>query len=284
MPGEQTVRSRLTIAEMNYLDDPLRIEDGNPLHYFADFSGTTNVRLAAKEVAIEDGRPEPDRFTLDRQGIMLARAPSRIRSFDDADERGADYATECEELIKELTGAVATFGMPPHCRFHGATDSKGRFDNAPTRFVHADYSDGSALEFSRFFPIDVTLYPRFAIYNVWRVLTPPPQSMPLAICDGRSLSPEDEVESYVVMNYPDREHIVTRTTLYRPSPNHRWYYFSDMTPDEALIFKGHDSDPAQPKRSPHSAFVDDSRERGGERISMETRVLAVFDAAATPRS
>jgi hypothetical protein len=277
MADGQVAQSRLRIAEMNYLDDPPQMGDGNSLHYLADFSGTTNVRLAPRQVQIQDARPDPEQLALDRQGIMLVNAPSRIRSFQDTDEKGADYAAECAALIQDLTGAVATFGMPPHCRFDGATDTKGRFDGAPTRFVHADYSDRSALDFAGFFPIDIAHYPRFAIYNIWRVLTPPPQSAPLAVLDAQSLSPDDELESVVVMNYPDKDHIVTRTTLYRPNANHRWYFFSDMTPDEALIFKGHDSDPAQPKRSPHSAFIDAQCKAGGNRISIETRVLAVFD-------
>lgn len=276
MVDGQVAQSRLRVAEMNYLDDPPQRDDGNVLHYLADFSGTTNVRLAPVPVQIHDARPDPTQLSLDRQGIMLVHAPSRIRSSQDADERGADYAEECAALIQDLTGAAATFGMPPHCRFDGAPDTKGRFDGTPTRFVHADYSDGSALEFAGFFPIDVTHYPRFAIYNIWRVLTPPPQSVPLAVLDAGSLSPQDEIESVVVMNYPDKDHIVTRTTLYRPNPGHRWYFFSDMTPDEALIFKGHDSDPAQPKRSPHSAFIDAQCKADSQRISIETRVLAVF--------
>jgi hypothetical protein len=277
MADGQVAHCGLRVAEMNYLDDPPQIEDGNGLHYLADFSGTTNVRLAPRQVQIQDARANPAELTLDRQGITLTRAPSRIHSFQDADDRGADYADECAALIRDLTGAAATFGMPPHCRFDGAKDSKRRFDGAPTRFVHADYSDGSALEFAGFFPVGVARYPRFAIYNIWRVLTPPPQSTPLAVCDAQSLSPEDEMESVVVMNYPDKDHIVTRTTLYRPNARHRWYFFSDMMPDEALIFKGHDSDPAHPKRSPHSAFIDAQCKAGSERISSETRVLAVFD-------
>ena len=42
---------RSVAAEFNYLDDPHRIEDGDVLHYYADFSGSTNVRLAPQNHA-----------------------------------------------------------------------------------------------------------------------------------------------------------------------------------------------------------------------------------------
>jgi hypothetical protein len=86
----------------------------------------------------------------------------------------------------------------------------------------------------------------------------------------------DEVESTVIMAYPDRESVATQTTLYHPAARHRWYCFSDMTPDEVLVFKSHDSDPARARRVPHCAFIDELCPAGGKRISVETRVLGVF--------
>jgi hypothetical protein len=43
------------------------------------------------------------------------------------------------------------------------------------------------------------------------------------------------------------------------SPRHtthcqRWYYFSDMAPDEMIVFKAWDSDPSVPISCPHTAF------------------------------
>ena len=42
--------------------------------------------------------------------------------------------------------------------------------------------------------------------------------------------------------------------LLRHNPDQRWAYFSNMTPDEALIFKTHDTDPAAAHCVPHGAF------------------------------
>ena len=38
------------------------------------------------------------------------------------------------------------------------------------------------------------------------------------------------------------------------NPAHRWFFFSDLTPDEAIVFKGYDSDPAEPFGCLHGAF------------------------------
>jgi hypothetical protein len=203
-------------AEMNYLGDPFRVEDGADLHYYADFTGTTNVRLAPAPVTVRDARTQADQFTLDRQGFVVARAPTVIRNFEDADAIAAQYLDECEALIRQITGAVRTFSTDTHCRFDGVVDPTGRYDNQPTRFVHADFSAQAAERYGQWAPFAVSDYPRFAIYNLWRVVTPPPQSMPLAVCDARSLEPADEVESIVIMGYPNREHVATHTMLYHP--------------------------------------------------------------------
>ena len=43
-----------------------------------------------------------------------------------------------------------------------------------------------------------------------------------------------------------------RMCKYRP--DHRWYYFSNMTPDELLVFKGYDSEGPHAMNAMHTAF------------------------------
>ena len=68
----------------------------------------------------------------------------------------------------------------------------------PARYPHADNTDASALELANLFDafvddFDLGAYRRWAMYNVWRAITPPPQDFPLAVCDARSIDPGDEV-------------------------------------------------------------------------------------------
>ena len=63
----------------------------------------------------------------------------------------------------------------------------------PARYPHADNTNASALELANLFDMfvddfDLGAYSRWAMYNVWRAITPPPQDFPLAVCDAQSVS------------------------------------------------------------------------------------------------
>ena len=62
-------------------------------------------------------------------------------------------------------------------------------------------------------------------------------------------------------------------------PAHVWFYFPEMTRDEALVFKVFDSDESKPARfTAHTAFDDpNTPEDGWARESIETRTFAFFD-------
>jgi hypothetical protein len=71
----------------------------------------------------------------------------------------------------------------------------------PAKIVHNDYSFKSAPRRVRdHLPeeADRLLRNRFAEINVWRAIRGPIESSPLALCDARSLSPEDIVPSDLV--------------------------------------------------------------------------------------
>src|SRR5438128_1232540 len=75
---------------------------------------------------------------------------------------------------------------------------------------------------------------------------------PLALCDAASFTDADLVPSDLV--YRDR---VGEITSVRFNPTHRWYYFSRMQRDEALLIKCHDSASDDRARlSFHTAFKD----------------------------
>jgi hypothetical protein len=264
-------------AELGYLDAPFKQDDGRELHYYADFSGSTNARLKPRPVAIQDARGHVDDLTLDRNGFALQRWPTQVPSFIDTQAISDQYVGECEALIRDLTGCDATCQAGPiHCRFDGVTDPKGRYDGRPAHYVHADFSPASVALSKEWLPADLAGYRRYAIYNIWRVVTPPPQSQPLAVCDAATLRPEDAQESRVILSYPDREAVEFFTLLFHPHPRHRWWYFSDMTAEEVLIFKSFDSDAARAGYVPHCAFRDPAGPAGAARVSVEARIWAAF--------
>lgn len=113
---------------------------------------------------------------------------------------------------------------------------------------------------------------------MWRPTTPPPQDHPLALCDARTIGPDDGVPVLAVTEVRGVGEFEFETTGYLANPDHRWCWFSDMTRDEAVVFITHDSDPDRPHQVAHTAFTDPTCPPGTPtRASVELRGLAVFD-------
>lgn len=70
---------------------------------------------------------------------------------------------------------------------------------------------------------------------------------------------------------------VPGAAIFHFSPAHRWWYFSNMTRDEALLVKFHDSDRSKALRTPHTAFRDTSFAHPKPRSSVEFRTVAYFE-------
>jgi hypothetical protein len=96
------------------------------------------------------------------------------------------------------------------------------------------------------------------------------------INDARTVESGDETLIRSVST--ERIGVITHdTTGLRYSPTHRWYHFSEMTPDEVLICKAHATGPRQSHRVPHSAFTGPECPAGTTtRASVEFRGCALF--------
>ncbi len=114
-------------------------------------------------------------------------------------------------------------------------------------------------------------------FNVWRVLSAPPQDVPLAVCDARTLTTADLMEADAVFDVPGKPEWSFEALIVRYSPAHRWCYFSNMQREEVLVFKTHDSEAGRPHHVPHSAFDDPSCPPGvPPRASIEMRAIAYW--------
>ncbi len=255
-----------------------------PRYHAHDHSRDVHV-LDPQTVAIRNARALPDAPGLDREGFTLVPHTSRVTSFLDAEQRQGIYARDVEQLICEVTGAcAAVVAAAPFVRFAERSPMSGRLDNSmPARFVHIDYSDARARGIAE------QLFPsargrpdrmgRYAHYNVWRVLSQPPQDVPLAVCSARTVADADLVAAQAVFDFPGQPERTADSLVVRHNPAHRWHYFRDMRPDEALIFVTKESDPDRPHQVPHTAFDDPSCPPGvAPRSSIEIRVVAYFAA------
>jgi len=249
--------------------------------YYANDHSRDLLNLDPRKIAIEDARKRIEAPSLAHEGFELVDHTSEIRDFKDAAEVARLHPKEIEQLLLEVTGADhVVIPGPGVLRFgEGSKDACVYSNSLPARFVHVDISDATAEQFAhRSIPKNIgRAMRRFAHYNVWRALSAPPQDIPLTVCDARSVAPADMICADAVFDVDDKPEWSFEGWVARHNSAHRWSYFSDMTRDEALIFKTNDSDPSQPHCVPHSAFDDPSCPKGvPPRASIEMRGIAYW--------
>ena len=253
--------------------------DGRPAFHANDRS-LDRLALEPHVVEITDARALGDAPNLAREGLALRLCPTAVRDFRDQTEVASVYADEIQRFMLELTGADAVVVTGPGVlRFAEASREAGTLDNSyPARFIHIDTSDAAAAEFAqRAAPAGHARFRRMAQHNIWRTFSPPPQDVPLALCDARGIAPADLVPAEARFDRDGEIRWSFEALLLRYNPAHRWLFYSDMARDEVLVFKRHDTDARQPHWVPHSAFNDPRVAPGGvPRASIEIRTIAYW--------
>ena len=153
--------------------------------------------------------------------------------------------------------------------------STRRAPRQPVTRVHNDYTEGSGPQRIRdLLPAeaDALIERRYAFINVWRPTKGPVLESPLAVCDARSVAPEDLVGCDIV--YRDRTGEIYTVTF---SPRHKWLYFPKMQVDETILIKCYDSELDVARFAPHVAFNDPTAPADAPpRESLEIRTVAFF--------
>ena len=248
--------------------------------FYANDRSLDRVTFDPRVVPIVDGRTQPQLPSLAREGIELLECPTAVTDFRDSAEVSRVYPGEIQEFIRELTGAdaVAVTGGAI-LRFGERSAEAGTRDNSrAARLVHIDTSDDAAEQFARAAaPKDSRTIRRVAQHNIWRTFSGPPQDVPLAVCDARTVVPADLVPADAMFDRGGKTVMSFEALLLRYNPAHRWLFFPDMRTDEVLVFKRHDSDPREPHHVPHSAFSDPRVPAGcTPRASVEMRTVAYW--------
>ena len=254
------------------------------------------------EVTVRDGMPIRDHFTLDTHGFVIAKQPSAVSDFHDKDMVERLYEAEVAEHVKALTGAdkvvprgwmirtSADLSQQAAKKVEGYQHRGGI--QPPAGEAHVDINTHSARmmaenTYREHFP-DGPGFKRFLVSSYWRTFSPPPQDVPLAMCDGRTSFGGEEKSNtlFIVDEFPSEEEAVKpvagedkiiAATIFSYNPAMRWWYFSNMQADDALLFKFHDSDHSRTWRCPHTAFVDPSFPHANVRESIECRSVAFWE-------
>jgi len=245
--------------------------------YHANDQSRDVLEIAPVRMKIADARGS--QATLDGQGFQLVAHHSAVSDFNDRAAVAGVYRQEVIELIGALSAAdQVQVNSPGILRFSERSGRSGTLDNSrPARFAHVDISDSTAAAFAeRALPQGRRLA-RCVHFNVWRVFSLPPQDVPLAVCDARSVLPQDLIAADAVFDAPGRPEWSFEGLVLAHAPRHRWYWYPDMQRDEALVFKTHDSDAARTHCVPHVAFDNPHcAADAAARASIEMRALALW--------
>jgi hypothetical protein len=262
-------------AEINYVG-----EGAERPCFHANDRSLDRVNLDPRVVPIADARAQTDAPSLAREGFALFSCPTGVGDFRDAAEVERTYPAEIRQFIQELTGAdVVVVSGAPILRFGERSVEAGSRDNSrAARLVHIDTSDATAKQFAeRAGPQDGRRIRRVAQHNIWRAFSDPPQDVPLAVCDARTVAFEDVVPADARFDRDGQIAFSFEALLLRYRPTHRWLFFPDMRRDEALVFKRHDTDSSEPHWVPHSAFTHPEVSPGTPpRASVEIRTIAYW--------
>jgi hypothetical protein len=244
--------------------------------YFANAHERDELAIEFHPMPIANARVA--RATIDREGFQLLSHRSAVADFTDPDEVVAVHPGEIEALVRSATGAarvvVTGAGL---LRFSERSGQAGSLNNStPARFAHVDVSDATAVRFAE--RSAAGHYSRFAHYNVWRAISGPPQDVPLALCDARSVRPGDLIPAEAVFDEPGKPEWSFEGLIVAHNPAHRWYWFPDLVRDEAILFKTFDSDPARAHCVPHVAFDHPCCPADAPpRVSIEMRAVAYWE-------
>ena len=290
--------ARAVRAMMRYVDEG----DFVTRRYVSQGREINTGTYSDHDVMIRDGMPIRDHFRLDTHGFMIARSTSAVSDFHDKAEVERIYEREVEADVLRLTGAdkcvargwlLRTSGdLSEHAskKVKGYTHQGGL--QPPAGEAHVDVSTATAQRmaeatYAQAFP-DGPGFSRFLITSHWRTFSPPPQDMPLALCDGRtSFGGEEKNNTLMVVDeFPEGDALTApvegeenllAATIFSYHPSHRWWYFAGMEREDVLLFKFHDSNHDVTWRCPHSAFFDGSAENPNPRESIECRSVAFWE-------
>jgi hypothetical protein len=275
VPAE--AHSRIVTGALNYSGEAVF----RP-RYHANDQSRDKLDLVSKDMPILDGRTLVSPPTLAAEGFALVEATSEVTDYRDPDQTEL-YKAEIRNLVQRETGATLVMNTGPGIiRFSERSGESGAHNNSrPARFIHNDVSEPTArasaervLASRRETLAD---YAGFALYNIWRPISPPPQDVPLAMLDGRSLIVQDLIAADAVFDHFGQPDWSFEGFLLRYNPSHRWVYYHDMGATDAVLFTTFAYRDGQPFFVPHSGFDDPSCPADAPpRVSIEMRAAAFF--------
>ena len=260
----------------------------------------TNIQQDVRASStIYDMRGQEALTHIDVTGFQALTAPSSVSAEllleGSEEEVRREYYPEVERLLLKATGASRVVFFDHTIRKHREGELETPATRKPVQRVHVDQTPASAHKRVERHVQPPQPFSRVQLINVWRPITNAVYDFPLAVADFRSVNVrEDLVPTTLVYPQPTPN---GETYAVKHNAQHRWYYWSQMSPDDVLLLKCYDSasraltevtasaadvDPAQLRDvaglTPHTAFKDEEgAKKGIQRQSIEVRALVFYD-------
>lgn len=250
------------------------------------------MRFEGHEVEISDMRAGADQLSIDGAGFVLAshrsdyaRRPEMLDTNLVAQDglppiNKANY-DELLPLIAQISGARDVIPQATGLTVRFSAKSQRQSWAGAAGFIHLDVTEQSVKRFLDFSlkaaGREIAPYNRVVLYQTWRAVSDPPQDNLLTLCDRRSVRESDVAYYDAVIGEKDTalESIEARSCRY--SPDHRWWYASDMGEEDVLVFLGYDSADPQGIQPFHTGFDLPDHPDATPRASLEARFFAFYD-------
>ena len=255
-----------------------------PNHYSAKDPEELRSLGVTKWIDVHNARDLNPSPTLDSHGFQLVIAPTDLDLLD-TDVVRSEYYKQCREMLvttaecDEVRGGGHEYrnGFGGESGPRGVKPTPNGSGGAYAAGIHSDMCAAVEDAFLRIIPDER----HFQSINIWRStkLNETIQMMPLAVCDMRSVDPNDIVfgDGTNTGNIKRYTKVVDQRVVH--SAKQRWYYFPHMTPDEVLIFRQYDTrqEALNLRTVFHQAVLDpNSPPDAPMRSTIEVRMQAIY--------
>ncbi|WP_417517404.1 CmcJ/NvfI family oxidoreductase [Minwuia sp.] len=266
-------------TQMNYSSEA----DGQIGYWFYDPPADKKVPLrpAGQDrhmIQVHDAWPMADTVSVDAEGFEIHDFESGFQNFEKDASVEMIFYPQVVDFVKRHTGAkrVRVFDHTLRRRRSQDIKTQTKVQRSVPFVAHSDFTPKSGPQRVRDIMGDeaeTLLEGRVAFFNVWKPMYDVVEELPLGVCDARSVADDELLIMH--LKYEDRDGEIY--TL-KHSPDHRWYYFPNMRPDQALLLKTYDSaTDGRTRFNVHGAFEDPTSPADPRpRQSIEVRTMAFF--------
>ncbi|KAF2764963.1 hypothetical protein EJ03DRAFT_369989 [Teratosphaeria nubilosa] len=265
-------------TELNYWARPV---PGNALE--VDFT-TGDGQQKAKDIAeasklypvkIHDIRGRESECSLYRNGFeYVHQEVPGLSNATSEEEIKKLLVPATEQLVKDRLGATIVKTHQTRIRSKATDPNPLNENKSPAFDAHSDLTPSSGMHFLEGkFPDYETLLAKHRVFsiNVWRPLKPIKRN-PLAVLDWPSCNFERD---WILPKYIFGKDWWTVLGAVKFHEEHKWYYLSNQTPSEVLLFTQFDSEDMEEGGQcvAHSSFVDPEYVDGPARESIEIKMF-----------